>query len=71
MYDGCNYNMVRYGMGVAYSKMGKHDLALIHVKEAHRLNSSNSVLLYNVGTVCTLLQAPLYCLRQGPPTDVR
>lgn len=43
-------------MGVTYNKMGKNDLALIHIKEAHKLNPLNSVLLYLVGTVCALLQ---------------
>lgn len=47
-------------MGVTYNKMGKNDLALIHIREAHKLNPSNSVLLYLVGTVCTeVLQTSL------------
>ncbi|KAF9286016.1 anaphase-promoting complex subunit cdc27 [Mortierella alpina] len=40
-----------YGMGMIFDKMGKNDLALIHYKEAQKLNPSSGVLLYRVGTI--------------------
>lgn len=43
--------MDRYGMGQIYSKMGKNDLSLVYYQEAQKLNPSNAVLLYLVGTV--------------------
>ena len=42
-------------MSRVYDKMGKHDLALIHAKEAYKLSPSNNVLLYHVGTVSFFL----------------
>lgn len=38
-------------MGQVYGKMGKNDLSLVYYQEAQKLNPSNGVLLYLVGTV--------------------
>lgn len=51
--------MFRYGMGMIFDKMGKNDLALIHYKEAQKLNPSSGVLLYRVGTVRKIVFARL------------
>jgi len=42
-------------MGQIYSKMGKNDLSLVYYQEAQKLNPSNAVLLYLVGTVRTVV----------------
>lgn len=44
----------RCGMGDVYIKVGKSDLALIHYKEAHKLNPSNTVVIFLVGIVSYL-----------------
>lgn len=41
-------------MGDVYIKVGKSDLALIHYKEAQRLNPSNTVVIFLVGIVSCL-----------------
>lgn len=38
-------------MGDVYFKVGKNDLALIHYKEAQKLNPSNTVVIFLVGMV--------------------
>lgn len=51
---------LRCGMGDVYIKVGKSDLALIHYKEAQRLNPSNTVVIFLVGIVsCLFVGLPL------------
>lgn len=50
--------ILRCGMGDVYIKVGKSDLALIHYKEAQRLNPSNTVVIFLVGIVSLSVSLP-------------
>lgn len=62
--------MDRYGMGQVYGKMGKNDLSLVYYQEAQKLNPSNGVLLYLVGTVRLAIPIAHFLFRIVCPTKM-